>query len=134
MIAKELFSKADSLRGTLTPYRTCYDIKYYHLDVEVDIDNRFIKGSNLFKFQANEDFNKLQFDLFDNLSVDCVMYQGQNLEFNREYNAVFVKFPNIIKKNKIDSFIVHYSGTPISATRAPWDGGFDWKTDSKGKP
>lgn len=134
MIAKELFSKADSLRGTLTPYRTCYDIKYYHLDVEVDIDNRFIKGSNLFKFQANEDFDKLQFDLFDNLSVDCVMYQGQNLEFNREYNAVFVNFPNIIKKNKIDSFIVHYSGNPISATRAPWDGGFDWKTDSKGKP
>ncbi|MCL8000906.1 hypothetical protein M8994_22200, partial [Brucella sp. 21LCYQ03] len=39
MKAKQLFTKADSLRGQLTPYRTCYDIKYYHLDVKVDIEN-----------------------------------------------------------------------------------------------
>ena len=31
-------SRADSLRGTLTPLRTCYDINYYHLDVKIDID------------------------------------------------------------------------------------------------
>ena len=52
MKAKEIFSKADSLRGTLTPLRTCYDITYYHLDVKVDIDNRFISGSNLFQFKS----------------------------------------------------------------------------------
>lgn len=134
MKAKELFSKADSLRGTLTPLRTCYDIKYYHLDVKVDIDKRFISGSNLFRFQATADFNKLQFDLFENLSVDKVLYKGKSVPFERSYNAVFVSFPQTIEKGKIDSFVVHYSGTPIAATRAPWDGGFDWKTDSNGKP
>ena len=134
MKAKEIFSKADSLRGTLTPFRTCYDIKYYHLDVKVDIDNRFISGSNLFKFESVEDFTRLQFDLFDNLSVDRILYQGQDLPFERSYHAVFVEFPNTIPKGKIDSFKVHYSGNPIAATRAPWDGGFDWKMDSKGKP
>lgn len=134
LVAKELFSKADSLRGTLSPYRSCYDIQYYHLDVEVDIDNRFISGSNLFKFQAVEGFERLQFDLFDNLSVDKVLYKGEELPFSREYNAVFVDFPHRIEKNSIDSFVVHYSGHPVTATRAPWDGGFDWKTDTKGKP
>lgn len=132
--AKEIFSKADSLRGTLTPLRTCYDIKYYHLDVKVDIDNRFISGSNLFVFESVEKFNRLQFDLFDNLSVDRVEYQGKALPFERSYHAVFVDFPQHIEKGKTDSFTVHYSGTPIAATRAPWDGGFDWKTDSNGKP
>lgn len=132
--AKELFSKADSLRGTLTPLRTCYDIQYYHLDVKVDIDKKFISGTNLFKFQATEDFKRLQFDLFENLSVDKVAYKGQPLPFTREYNAVFVDFPSTIEKGKVDSFVVHYSGTPIAATRAPWDGGFDWKKDSHGKP
>lgn len=134
MKAKEIFSKADSLRGALTPLRTCYDLKYYHLDIKVDINNRFISGSNLFKFEAIETFNRLQFDLFENLSVDRVEYQGRSLSFERFYNAVFVDFPHSIEKGKLDSFIVYYSGTPIAATRAPWDGGFDWKTDSNGKP
>ncbi len=134
MKAKEIYSKADSLRGKLTPLRTCYDIQYYHLDVKVDIDQKFISGSNLFKFKAVDRFQKLQFDLFDNLSVDQVLYQGKPLPFSREYNAVFVEFPGFIEKGKVDSFTVHYSGHPIQATRAPWDGGFDWKKDSKGKP
>src|SRR5699024_7309159 len=59
-------SRDDSRRGTLTPLRTAYDIQYYHLDVKVDIDGRSISGSNLFRFRATEDFNRLQFDLFDN--------------------------------------------------------------------
>src|SRR3546814_9355179 len=42
--ARDLFSRADSLRGQLTPLRTCYDINYYHLDVRVDPDNRYIRS------------------------------------------------------------------------------------------
>ena len=134
MKAKEIYTKADSLRGELTPLRTCYDIQYYHLDIKVDIDNKFISGSNEFKFKVVDRFNKLQFDLFDNLSVDKVVYKGKELPFTREYNAVFVTFPNFLEKGTEDSFTVFYSGNPIQATRAPWDGGFDWKKDSKGKP
>lgn len=134
MHAKDLFSKADSLRGELTPLRTVYDIDYYHLDIRVDIDNKFISGSNLFRFTAVDDIDSLQFDLFDNLSVDRVIYKGEDIPFTREYNAVFIKFPKTIAKNQLDSFVVEYSGNPIQATRAPWDGGFDWKKDSNGKP
>lgn len=134
MKAKEIFSRADSLRGELTPLRTCYDIQYYHLAVKVDIDNKFISGSNLFQFRAVDDFAKLQFDLFDNLSIDKVEYKGKALPFSREFNAVFVEFPHTIEKNSVDFFTVYYSGIPIQATRAPWDGGFDWKKDANGKP
>ena len=134
MEAKTVFSQADSLRGTLSPFRSCYDVKYYQLDVKVDIKNRFISGSNLFRFESIEDFTTLQFDLFDNLSVDSIVYRDQLLPFKRSYNAVFVDFPTPIDKGVIDSFEVYYSGHPITATRAPWDGGFDWKEDSQGKP
>jgi len=134
MRAKELFTKADSLRGQLTFLRSCYDVKYYHLDIRVDIPHKAISGSNLFVFEAVEDFNKLQFDLFDNLSVDSVIYQGKLLPFTRTYNAVFVTFPRVIEKGKLDSFTVHYAGSPVQATRAPWDGGLVWKTDKNGLP
>lgn len=129
-----VFTKADSLRGTLTPLRTCYDIKYYHLDVKVDIDNKFISGSNLFKFEATMDFDRLQFDLFANLKVEKVIYHGQEMPFTRNYNAVFVNFPANIKRGSVDSMQVFYSGNPQVAKRAPWDGGFVFSQDSNGKP
>src|SRR5450432_3537003 len=80
-VNKETFTRADSLRGNLTPLRTCYDIDYYHLDVKFDIDNRSISGSNLFKFTAVQDFTKLQFDLFANLNIEKVLYKGQPLPY-----------------------------------------------------
>ncbi len=130
----DTFTRADSLRGSLSSYRTAYDILYYHLDVKVDIENKFISGSNLFRFKATADFNRLQFDLFSNLKVEKVIYKGAELKFDREFNAVFVDFPKGIKKGAIDSFRVFYSGNPIIAKRAPWDGGFVFSKDSLGNP
>ncbi len=131
--AKEVYSRGDSLRGNLTPLRTCYDINYYHLDVRVDPDERYISGSNLFRFTATTDFDRLQFDLFDNLKIEKVVYKGQELPFSREYHAVFIDFPTTIAKDSQDEFTVFYSGHPVQAKRAPWDGGFDFKKDSNGK-
>jgi hypothetical protein len=97
---KTKFSRADSLRGTLSPLRACYDINYYHLDVKIDIDQKFISGTNEFQFKATQDFSKLQFDLFENLRVEKVVYKNKNVPFKRESNAVFVDFQQTIPKRK----------------------------------
>jgi len=127
-------ARADTLRGTLTPLRTCYDINYYHLDVKIDIDQKSVAGSNEFAFTATQDFTKLQFDLFSNLKVEKVLYKGNELPFTREYNAVFVTFPKVVKKGSKDKFTVFYSGNPVVAKNAPWDGGFIFKKDAAGNP
>lgn len=134
MKAQQKFTRADTLRGMLTPLRTCYDINYYHLDVKFDIAKKFISGSNQFKFTATQDFDKLQFDLFDNLKIEKVVYKGANVAFTREFNAVFVTFPQTIKKGAKDEFTVYYSGNPIVAKNAPWDGGVVYTTDSLNRP
>ncbi|MBS1526854.1 MAG: M1 family metallopeptidase [Bacteroidetes bacterium] len=131
---KETFTRADSLRGYMSPLRTCYDINYYHLDIKFDIDNKFISGNVLFKFTATTDFNKLQFDLFSNLKVEKVVYKGQELPYTREFNAVFITFPQTIQKGSRDEFTVYYSGNPTIAKRAPWDGGVVFTKDSVGNP
>ncbi|TYZ09311.1 M1 family metallopeptidase [Hymenobacter lutimineralis] len=131
---KPVASRADSLRGYLTPLRTCYDINYYHLEVKLDVERRFISGSNLFRFTATQDFTRLQFDLFANLAVDKVEYRGQAVPFTREFNAVFVTFPQPIRQGVKDEFRVYYSGQPIVAKKAPWDGGFVFTQDAAGKP
>ena len=128
------YTRADSLRGGQTPLRTCYDITYYHLDVKLDPAKRFISGSNLFRFTATQDFTRLQFDLFANLTVEKVLYRGQALPFTREANAVFVTFPNAVAKGSRDEFTVQYSGSPVVAKKAPWDGGMVFSQDAAGKP
>ncbi|HTI59850.1 M1 family metallopeptidase [Mucilaginibacter sp.] len=133
-VDKETFTRADSLRGFMSPLRTCYDINYYHLDVKFDIPDKSISGNVLFKFTATTNFSKLQFDLFSNLNVEKVVYKGQELPYTREFNAVFVTFPKAIEKGSKDEFTVYYSGHPTIAKRAPWDGGVEYNVDSLGHP
>jgi aminopeptidase N len=132
--SKNTFSRADTLRGMLSPLRSCYDINYYHLDVKIDIAGQSIGGSNTFNFTAVSDFTRLQFDLFSNLQIDKIIYKGQELPYKREFNAVFITFPATIKKGSKDSFQVWYSGKPVIAVNPPWDGGFIFSKDNSGKP
>lgn len=125
--------RASYLRGTLTPLRTCYDINFYHLDVKINLDEQSVSGSNKFVFTATQDFNKLQFDLFENLKVEKVVFHGNELPFTREFAAVFVDFPKVTKGAK-DSFTVFYSGKPKVAKNPPWDGGFIFRKDKSGNP
>ena len=64
------FSHADSLRGSLRPERTCYDVGFYDLNVKVDPESQRISGSNDISFKALNDFSTLQIDLFDNMLID----------------------------------------------------------------
>lgn len=128
------FSRADSLRGHNGTLRSCYDISYYHLDIQIDIEKKYISGSNLFRFTATRNFDRLQFDLFQNMIIEKVVYRGEILPFVREFNAVFVQFPKVIKKGSTKEFTVFYSGHPIIAKNAPWDGGFIFSQDQLGHP
>ncbi|TMZ38943.1 hypothetical protein EMG21_33380 [Klebsiella pneumoniae] len=76
---KETFSRADSLRGTLSPLRTAYEIEKYNIDIDIDPEQKRISGSNRFEIIAKENFNQIQIDLFDNLNIDSIKYQDQNL-------------------------------------------------------
>ncbi len=63
-----------------------------------------------------------------------MVYKNQNLVYKRKFNAVFVDFPEVIKKGTLDEFKVYYSGKPTIAVNAPWDGGFIYSKDAAGKP
>jgi len=135
------FTLADTLRGTLSPIRSCFDVTYYDLHVSVDIEEKSISGVNHIHFKNKADFDSLQIDLFDNMTIDSILQDGQKLQFSRLFNAVFVSlpvrqagFPSGMKKGETGVISVYYRGTPIAAKNAPWDGGFVWKEDSNGKP
>jgi aminopeptidase N len=133
-VAQTGFSRADSLRGALRPERTAYDVVFYDLDIKVDPATRRISGSNTIHFIALKDFQALQVDLFANMLIDEISYEGQTLNYRREANAVFIDFPALVKAPHQGQLRIAYSGKPTEAARAPWDGGFVWKQDLAGKP
>ena len=51
------FGRKDSLRGYLSPERTCYDVSYYHLKISVDPKEKFIKGYSEIHFEAQSILN-----------------------------------------------------------------------------
>lgn len=125
---------ADTLHGSLRPERTCFDVHYYHLNITIDTAAKSISGYNEILFSAVESVDRIQLDLFANMVIDSIVFRKFHLDFKRQFNAVFVDFPGTILQGNIESIKVYYHGVPRAAKRAPWDGGFVWRTDKNGKP
>ena len=129
------FSLSDSLRGSLSSYRSCYDVYYYDLNVTIDDKNKeLINSYNDFYITSLEDFDNIQIDLFSNLEINSIVFNETKLNFKRKFNAVFIDFPEIIKKGENIKFRVNYDGKPRKAVNPPWDGGFSWDYDKNKNP
>ena len=126
------FTEADSLRGMLTPERTCYDVTFYDLQIALDPQNKSISGQVEIRFRATTDFNQLQLDLFRNMKIDKITYENQPVLYKRKHDAIFVQLPTI-KKGTEGKLIVYYQGQPTITQNAPWQGGFVWSKDDQGK-
>ncbi len=130
---KRKFTLADTLRGSLRPERTCYDVTYYELNIRVDTANQSITGSSRIEFNTLQNFQTLQIDLYENMKIVNITSAGAELKYRREFNAVFVEMPQVMKKGTHGELTVNYYGKPTIAKRPPWDGGFTWSHDKNGK-
>jgi len=130
---KSQYTQADSLRGSLRAERA-YDVLKYHLQVKVVPEEKYISGFNTISFKTEQKLPVMQIDLFENMKVDSILYQNRSLEYERKFNAVFVNFEEPLKTGQIDSVQFYYSGNPIVAANAPWDGGFVFDKDEEGNP
>jgi aminopeptidase N len=126
------FTHADTLRGMLTPERSCYDVTYYHLDITLDTTQKSVRGKNRIQFKVVRPFTRMQVDLFANLNVDKIVYAGKELKYTRDGNAVFIDFPKPMPAKTIQAIDFYYSGVPQEAARPPWSGGFTWSHDAQG--
>ena len=132
--SKQKFTRADSLRGSLRPERTDFDMLKYDLNVQVKSKEKSIQGYNSITFKVLDNQQTLQLDLFDNMKIDSIVFGDKKLEFKREYNAVFIDFKKELQSGKTETIDVYYHGKPIIAKNPPWDGGFVFTYDGNGNP
>src|SRR5215467_1207603 len=91
---------ADILRGAYGPYRENNDLLYYHLDVRVDPEKKFISGKNTIRFKMLADGTRVQLDLNEALNIDKILLGTTQLKYERDSGAVFVDFPETLRKGK----------------------------------
>ena len=124
-------TRADILRGAYGQYRANNDLLFYHLDVRVDPDKKFISGKNTIRFKMLKDDTRIQLDLQQPLKVDKILFGATELKYEREFGAVFVDFPETLHAGRVYSIDFYYSGNPLETGRF---GGIAFRKDPAGRP
>lgn len=133
---QQIFTHADSLRGSLNPERTWWDVQRYDITIKPNFNEKTIEGFNTitYKIVKEKHPSVMQIDLQQPLEIDSVLFnQTQKLTYMREGNVFHVNTLNQ-SLNSINTVTVYFHGKPREAVRPPWDGGWSFIKDKKGRP
>jgi aminopeptidase N len=123
-------TRYDMLRGAYGPFRANNDLLYYHLDIRVDPEKKFISGKNTIRFRMLKDSTRIQIDLTDKLDIDKILFGQTPLQYTRDSGAVFIDFPQTLRAGQVYSIDFYYSGHPPEVGRF---GAFTFKHDPAGR-
>lgn len=133
IFSQQEFTRADTLRGSITPERAWWDVTYYDLKVSVNPSEKTIEGSNTINYKVLEPNDVMQIDLQSPIRIDKIVQDGKEIPYTSEGDAHFLKLQKKQEKGKEEKITISFSGKPNIARRPPWDGGFTWTKDSNGK-
>lgn len=137
---KMAFTRQDTLRGSITPERAWWNVLHYNINIDVNIEKKEITGYNQLTFdvvQAGK--NKvMQIDLQNPMIIEKITDGKTSYPFKREGNVYWIDFgEREFKKTtskETTSILIYFKGNPKVAVNPPWDGGWIWTKDAKGRP
>jgi len=132
--ASKLFTRQDTLRGSITPERAWWDLTFYHLNIKVNPSDSTIYGTNTVTYRVLNSSGIMQIDLQPPLDLLKAEQNGNVLSFKREGNVYRIAMSENQEAGKYYSLILSYGGKPHVSQRPPWEGGITWKKDKNGLP
>ncbi|MBA4321525.1 MAG: hypothetical protein C0408_01785 [Odoribacter sp.] len=124
---KPVVEPKDTMQGAMRAERSCFDVFFYDLTVKIIPEAKSIEGTNRIYFKTTVATSVIQIDLYPELAVNSIQWNGRNLNFTRQYGGVFVEFGEQLPAGSSEEIIVEYSGAPRVAPKPPWNGGFVWE-------
>ncbi|MCX8112830.1 MAG: M1 family metallopeptidase [Bacteroidia bacterium] len=133
------YTWADTLLGSLSPYRRCYDVIHYELALSIDPARQSIGGEVVCTFRWVERSETLQIDLDPGFRLMELRVDGEKVPFLRVKGtrAIWVTLPKKAESWEIGTlhrWSITYKGIPRKAPRPPWDGGLVWDKTPTGAP
>lgn len=133
---EKIYTHADTLRGSINSERSWWDVLRYDIAVKPDFQKRYTSGYNTitYKVIGKNHPNVMQIDLMEPLKIDSIIYDDKdNLSYTRE-GSVFHVQTKKQEQNTEHKIQIFFSGNPHVAVRPPWDGGWTFIKDDKGRP
>ena len=127
------FTLADTLRGTLSLERLCYDVRHYDLALDLYPADSSLSGVVRVAYERRFAHPELQLDLAPGLEITTVTRDDAPLPYRRVGAAVFVADALGVADGTVDTLVIAYRGRPQVARNPPWDGGLVWRRDSLGR-
>jgi aminopeptidase N len=132
--AAKIYTRQDTLRGSITPERAWWDLTYYHLDIAVNPYDSSLWGTNTVSYRVLKPAVTMQIDLQEPLKLTRAVQDNTDLKFKREGNVYWIQLSEKQEQGKVYSVILTYGGKPKVSVRPPWSGGITWKKDRNGLP
>ncbi|MBC35465.1 MAG: peptidase M1 [Bacteroidetes bacterium] len=129
---KSVFTRQDTLRGSITPEREWWDLSYYHLSVKVNPSDSSFHGTNLVQYKVLKAQQLMQIDLQPPMEITKITQNGKELRYERDGNAFFISLDESQEIGSTNSILIEYHGKPHISKRPPWEGGVTWKKDKNG--
>jgi len=134
------YSRQDTLRGSIGAARAWWNVKKYNIGIDVNIKSQFITGITQLIFDITKEKKNryMQIDLQQPMEIENIEWfekKKESLNFKREGNVYWVDFGEKKWEEKREySILIYFKGKPRVAVNAPWDGGWVWAKDEKGRP
>ena len=129
-------TKVDTLKGSNTEFRNFWDVKKYDIVLEPNFEAKSIKGSN--KISLTIEKNVLnpvfQIDLQSPMKADKITANFPIVDKKTDGDFIFISTKKKFKKGEKYTINIDYSGNPVIAKHAPWDGGWIFTKDKNGNP
>lgn len=137
IVNAQTFTTEDTLKGSNTAFRNFWDVKKYQLSVEPSFETQSLQGNNKISFEITKEVTNptFQIDLQQPMKVEKLNANFPFVkDFQREGDFIFIQSKRKFKKGERLSINIQFSGNPIIAERAPWDGGWVFAKDINNNP
>jgi aminopeptidase N len=141
------YTHQDTLRGSITPERAWWDVLRYDITVTPDYGSKTIQGRVDILFKVIKEGNVMQIDLQEPLVLDSFFVTAhspstkdktwrpkEKTELKRDGNVWLLDLLKSLKDNSTNTITIYYHGNPRIAVNPPWDGGWIFTKDEKGRP
>lgn len=117
--------------GILKPEQANMDVRHYTINLNVDIHNQMVDGFCEVDVIVINAAETVLLDLTNLLTVKEVWSNNRRLTFTHQNDLIRITAPFSAGRHKIK---IIYAGKPGISANPPWTGGFQWATDSLGRP
>lgn len=118
--------------GRLKLEQAAFDVLSYDVAIKVNPANKTLSGTTVMEAKAVIPTESILLDLDKPFTVSKVTDGTNDLRFERVENTIRVRFAASKQPGESIHVETTYSGTPLVARNAPWDGGIVWSKTPSG--